>query len=409
MNTINKIGIAAALLLVAAPAAAQRSDVTFFVIGKHANYQQDEFAGLAAVDHSFFSEVFLTKTGDAGDARLIFPNGERVEFEDMRKAEGGSRDNILLISGEDRFSDFEALQNRYPDGAYKVSFRTPSGDVDDGELVFERRPLPTPPVISVSQGGLDNCLHLVPGVDATVHWRPFAEGRTDPNGILDDLVFVILTDADGNRVSHSGRPFEGRPYLTFASDSHRIDGEVLEAGASYTLSVEHALLDDTTRFDGVPAFTTRAVTTKLELTVASASPAVASGCGAPVAPPSLDSQVTMFYYEDLDAAAAFYGDVLGLETELDWEWVKFFKTGPSSKVGIVKEGEGAYHEVQDTNAVMLSLVTTEIDVWYARLKDRDDLVFLKHIGDGGGIRSFLLEDPGGYTVEFFQWLEPVSN
>ena len=409
MNTVNKIGIAAAWLIAAAPTAAQRSDVTFFVIGKHANYQQDEFASLEAVDYSFFSEIFLTKAGDAGNASLIFPGGERVEFADMREARGGSRDNILLISGEDRFTDFDALQNRYPDGRYRVSFDTPSGDVDDGELVFERRPLPEPPVISVSQGRRDNCVHLVPGVDATVHWRPFAEGRADPNGILDDLVFVILTDADGNRVAHSGRPFEGRPYLTFASNSHTIDGGALEAGASYTLSVEHALLDDTTRFDGVPAFTTRAVTTKLELTVASASPAAESGCSASAAPPSLDSQVTMFYYEDLGAAAAFYGDVLGLETELDWEWVKFFKTGPSSSVGIVREGEGAYHGVQETNAVMLSLVTTEIDAWYARLEGRDDLVFLKHIGDGGGIRSFLLEDPGGYTVEFFQWLEPVSN
>ena len=27
------------------------------------------------------------------------------------------------------------------------------------------------------------------------------------------------------------------------------------------------------------------------------------------------------------------------------------------------------------------------------------------IGDGGGIRSFLREGPGGYAVEFFAWLD----
>ena len=43
------------------------------------------------------------------------------------------------------------------------------------------------------------------------------------------------------------------------------------------------------------------------------------------------------------------------------------------------------------------------DAWCDRLKDRSDVVFLKDIGDGGGIHSFLLEDPGGYTVEFFAW------
>lgn len=393
-----------ALIAWAAPVAAQQDDVTFFVIGKHANYRQDERGGIASVDYSFFSEIFLTQGGDASDASLVLPDGERVDFRDMRNAEGGSRDNILLVSGADRFTALEVLQRRYPDGLYKVSFDTPSGEVADGELVFERRPLPRPPVITVSQGDRDDCLHLEPGVDATVTWQPFAEGRNDPNGILDDLIFVILTDAVGNRIAHSGRPFENRPYLTFETHSYTIDGSVLEPGASYTLSVEHALLDDTTRFGGVPAFTTRAVTTKLELTTASAGPA-ASGCSAPERMPSLDAQITMFYYEDLGAATRFYGEILGLEKTFDWEWVKFYKTGPSSSVGIVAEGEGAWHEVRDENAVMLSLVTTEVDAWYTRLKDREDVVFLKQIGDGGGIRSFLLEDPGGYTVEFFQWLD----
>ena len=54
---------------------------------------------------------------------------------------------------------------------------------------------------------------------------------------------------------------------------------------------------------------------------------------------------------------------------------------------------------------MLSLVTEEVDAWYEQLKDKEELKFLKDIGDGGPIRSFLLEDPGGYTVEFYQWLE----
>lgn len=377
---------------------AQRADVTFFVIGKHANFQQDEAGQLAPVDFSFFSEIFLTSDGDANGAVLEFPTGERTEYRDMRQAEGGKRDNLFLISGEDRYTDFSSLQARYPDGNYRVSFETPSGNVAGGTLLFAERPLPAPPRITTRQGDAQDCRILQAGRSTTVSWSSFAQGREDANGVLNDLVFVILTDADGNRVAHSGRPFEERPYLTYDDTNFTIDGAVLRTG-TYTLSVEHALLDDTTRFDGVPAFTTRAVTTKLALEVAS-EPA---GC-LPVTPP-LDSQVTMFYYRDLDAAAAFYGEILGLEKTFDWEWVKFFKTGPSSNVGLVKEGDGAYHAVQGTNAVMLSLVTTDVDAWYARLSNRDDVTFLKPLADGGGIRSFLLRDPGGYTVEFFQWLD----
>lgn len=393
-------------ILIGSTANAQQDDVTFFVIGKHANFDQSMDGELSAVDYSFFAEVFLTSGGDASGASLNLPTGERIPYEDMRLAEGGKKDNVLLVSGEDRYTSFAGLQRRYPDGDYVVTFDTPSGSVN-GTLTFQERPLPSAPTITVRQGGR-LCQHLEPGVDATVTWTAFADGRADPNGILDDLVFAILTDDDGVRVAHSGRPFEGKPYLTYASDDFVVPGDALKPGSRYTLSVEHALLDDTTTFEDVPAFTTRAVTTRLVLTTAGN---VANGCGASPAAsrPPLDEQITMLYYEDLDAATRFYGKSLGLEKTFDWDWIRFYRTGPSSSVGIVREGDGAWHEAQPRNAVMLSLVTSDVDAWYARIRDREDIVILKDIGDGGGIRSFLLEDPGGYTVEFFEWIEATEE
>lgn len=393
-------------ILIGSTSSAQQDDVTFFVIGKHANFDQAPDGELSEVDYSFFAEVFLAEGGDASGASLKLPTGERIPYEDMRLAAGGKKDNVLLVSGEDRFTSFAGLQGRYPDGDYGVTFGTPSGSVN-GALTFQERPLPAAPTITVRQGGRP-CQHLEPGVDALVSWTAFADGRADPNGILDDLIFAILTDDEGVRVAHSGRPFEGKPYLTYASDDFLIHGAVLKPGASYTLSVEHALLDDTTTFDNVPAFTTRAVTTRLELTTASS---VSGGCGASSAEsrPPLDEQITMLYYENLDAATRFYGETLGLEKTFDWEWIRFYRTGPASSVGIVREGDGAWHEAQGKNAVMLSLVTSDVDAWYARVHNKEGVVILKDIGDGGGIRSFLLADPGGYTVEFFEWLEAADE
>ena len=393
-----------ALLLVAGLASAQNEDVTFFVIGKHANFSQQITGERIPIDYSFFSEVFMTADGNADNASLTLPTGERIEFEDMRDAKDGSRDNILLVAGEDRFARLSDLQARYPDGKFSVSFDTPSGDADAVVLEFDNRGLPTPPKISISQAGKSNCVGLLPGVDAVIHWDAFEEGRVDPHGILDDLIFVILTDARGNRVAHSGRPLEGTPYLSFAAQSHVIDGGSLQPDQNYTLSVEHAMLDDTARFDNVPAFTTRAATTKLEIS-SFASSADKAECSTSQAMPTLDSQVTMLYYNNFDAAVQFYASTLQLEMEFDLPWVKFFKTGPSSSIGVVADSEGAWHKPQPSNAVMLSLVTAEVDAWYDRLKNRSGAIFLKNIGDGGGIRSFVLEDPGGYTVEFFQWLE----
>lgn len=260
-----RTSVAVLLLLLLPLSYAQQNDVTFFVIGKHGNYGQDATGQRSSIDYSFFSEIFLSSNGDAQDATLTFPTGELVEFRDMRQVEGGSRDNIFLITGKDRFSSFAELQERYPDGEYRVSFGTPSGDVSDGLLIFAERPLPDPPEIRLQQESATECRILAPGKDVLVTWGDFARGRADENGILDDLIFVILTDAEGERVAHSGRPFQGESYLTYADSKFTIDGSVLEPNQVYVLSVEHAILDDTTRFDGVPAFTTRAVTTKLEL------------------------------------------------------------------------------------------------------------------------------------------------
>lgn len=383
---------------------AQEADVTFFVVGKHAGFRQDESGTRTLVDYSFFSEIFLRGNGDASDATLTDPEGSRTVYADQRDAEVGERDNLLLVSGKRRYADLAALQADYPDGDYRVAFTTPSGTVRDAQLVFSNASLPAAPRILLEQDGQPTCTVVNPSRGLQVRWSPFSEGGPDPAGILDDLVFVILTDGSGARIAHSGRPFEDKPFLTYAADEFLIPAATMHNGSRYTLSVEHAILDDTRVYNGIPAMTTRAVTTTLGIVADESQRDSPGACMAANKIPSITSQTVMFYYRDLAAPASFYGTALGLERTLDWEWAKMFRTGPDSTVGLILEGEGAFHKVQAENAVMLSLVTDEVDAWYRRLKARKDVKFLKEIKSGSGIRSFLLEDPGGYTVEFFQWL-----
>jgi hypothetical protein len=127
--------------------------------------------------------------------------------------------------------------------------------------------------------------------------------------------------------------------------------------------------------------------------------------------PSIESQTVMLYYHDLAAPAKFYGETLGLEQTQDFGFVKFFRVSPGAEVGIVKAGPGAYYTPQPKNAVMLSIITTEVDAWYKRLKARPATVFLVdiHTSKTAPIRNFMVRDPGGYTVEFFQWLESTAG
>jgi len=134
--------------------------------------------------------------------------------------------------------------------------------------------------------------------------------------------------------------------------------------------------------------------------------AAPTATGQPLPRPPIASQTVMFYYDDLAAAEEFYGAILGLEKTQDFGWAKFFRVSAGAEVGIVKSGPGAYHAAQRGNAVMLSIVTTDVDAWYARLKAAKGVRFLVEISSGQSapIRNFMIEDPGGYTVEFFQWL-----
>jgi len=391
-----------------APAEAQQQDVTFFVIGKHASFDQMPDGALKPVDYSFFSEIFFTENGDAQNAFMNMPTGERIRFRDQRIVDGPDNDNLLLISGAKRFSSYAELLSWYPDGVYEIEFDTPSGSVSEVALEFPVNGLPKAPTISLYQDGEPVCAVVDPYKVLEVRWSEFTQGGADENEILDDLIFVILEDETGKRVSHSGRPFEGRPFLTYANTSHTVAAAAMQDRKEYTLSVEHAVLTDTSKFDSVPAMTTYAVTTRLKFRTGAD---VEVDCSAQTREgsddmrPTTDAQVVMFYYKDLTEVDRFYGDVLGFEKTLDEDWVKFYKTSANATVGLVAESDGAWHQAQDKNAVMLSIVTSEVDAWYELLRQDKRVSFLKEIGDGGPIRSFLIEDPGGYTVEFFEWLQ----
>jgi len=90
--------------------------------------------------------------------------------------------------------------------------------------------------------------------------------------VLNDLIFVILTGEDGIRIAHSGRPFENKPFLDYSAEKFTIPAGSMESGHTYLLSVEHAILDDTRIYSGIPAMTTRAVTTKLAISAGNLNP-----------------------------------------------------------------------------------------------------------------------------------------
>lgn len=122
--------------------------------------------------------------------------------------------------------------------------------------------------------------------------------------------------------------------------------------------------------------------------------------------PPTNSAVTFIYYKDLSEGENFYGNILGLKKDFDGEWVKIFRIADGGRVGLVDETKGHLKASSD-KPVMISIDTPDVQAWYDRVKVSGAKYLKTHLKDhsDGFANSFLMNDPAGYTVEFFQWNE----
>ena len=84
------------------------------------------------------------------------------------------------------------------------------------------------------------------------------------NGVLDDLIFVAIDSCTVEDIVHSGRPFEKDDHLTFRATEYVVAAGTLKPGQTYSMYVEHALLPNTQKDYGMPAFATFAASTYMD-------------------------------------------------------------------------------------------------------------------------------------------------
>lgn len=237
---------------------------TFYGVGKVARYQQHMDSSLEALGPLFFAEIFIAAGGEVSDASVKFPEpvgGTRAL--EYRHSESEEIGDVMYLSGN---ADTDAaLEAEFPSAAYAFSFSTPAGDVVGSIVSFEGAEFPTQPVIIFEQAGSGIAFDTVdPNQDLVITWPPFAEGRADPNGVLDDLIFVAIDSCTVEDIVHSGRPFEKDDHLTFRAERYVVPAGTLAPGQTYSMYVEHALLPNTQADYGIPAFATFAASTYMD-------------------------------------------------------------------------------------------------------------------------------------------------
>ncbi len=115
--------------------------------------------------------------------------------------------------------------------------------------------------------------------------------------------------------------------------------------------------------------------------------------------PGTSGLITFLYYEDLERAAKFYGEVMGFELTTDQRWSKIFKVAENAYVGCV-DGSVGYHKPNPAKPVMLTVVVGDPDAWYEHFKAHGvETLNEPHDDTELNLRIFLLEDPEGYVIE----------
>lgn len=263
------------LVVVATPAAPRDRDVSFVAAIKGSRYDQPQEGKPQLTRYFFFTEIFLTEGARVSEATLrrVGSDAPPWRFE--------PRNDVLTFAGG-YFPSLDELDASFPDGRYQLDLKGARGALEAQPIEFsavDGHRLPEPVTVTLVQDGTGVAPAAVdPAKELTITWSDYTYGRSDPNGVVDDLIFVILTDCRGKTASHSGRPFSGSTFLTYRDSSYPVGGEVLQPGQPYSIAVEHASVVGSDRDQGVPVFASYATVTYLDFsTTGDGSPGACPG------------------------------------------------------------------------------------------------------------------------------------
>ena len=116
-----------------------------------------------------------------------------------------------------------------------------------------------------------------------------------------------------------------------------------------------------------------------------------------------------YYYRDLDAAWAFYRDVLGFETVADYGFAKMMRVAHGSYLTLVDEASGM-HSTDEPKSVTLALVTEQVERWYHYLKWAGvPIERALNWEPGKAHDGFVALDPEGYFIEVERFNPHAEN
>jgi catechol 2,3-dioxygenase-like lactoylglutathione lyase family enzyme len=119
--------------------------------------------------------------------------------------------------------------------------------------------------------------------------------------------------------------------------------------------------------------------------------------------PGWDAQVTFCYTADFEATTHFYEVLLGLPLALDQGACRIYRVRAGAFIGVCRRAR-----TPDSDGIILTLVTDDVDGWHARLVERG-VQFEKAPNFNAKFKIYhcFLRDPNGYLIEIQRFDDPA--
>lgn len=260
---INKTGLAVALasLIISCAPAQEQNDISFYVMVKSANYAQNADDSLTFLNNHMFSEIFFNEGRDIRGATLIRDASPDSPMPYEKRDhdyyfEGGHFDSVAELDAAHPNGDYTfniEMQDRTVNATMNIA--GPDGKTD----------IPAPITITFHQDDKKVPSSAIdPAKQLTIRWSDYSNGRKDPKGIVDDMIFVVMADCYGERITHTGLPFQG-DYTKFDVTEVVVEAEFLKTGHPYSIFVEFPHVVDSSIVNGVSGFTSYATATYMDV------------------------------------------------------------------------------------------------------------------------------------------------
>jgi predicted enzyme related to lactoylglutathione lyase len=128
-------------------------------------------------------------------------------------------------------------------------------------------------------------------------------------------------------------------------------------------------------------------------------------------PVELRVQGTVYwlYYSDIPAMESFYEELLGVDLLVDQGWAKVYRASRTGFVGLV-DGTRGLHQATEQKGVTLSLITSDVEAWFERVKAQGLELRTQDLTDESGrVSVFVAYDAEGYFLEWDTFLDVEGN